>query len=74
VRCHSVSQALIGIYIQDDIVMQNPETFEKVKEMIKFVENVRENPELMQMLVQLKGCEVEFLHIRSYLSSTTDEK
>ena len=45
---------MVGIYIQDDIVMQNPEIFEKVKEMIKFVEKVRENPELMEMLVQLK--------------------
>lgn len=35
-------------------IMQNPEMFEKVKEMIKFVEKVRENPELMEMLVQLK--------------------
>ena len=34
--------------------MQNPEMFEKVKEMIKFVEKVRENPELMEMLIQLK--------------------
>ncbi len=35
-------------------IMQNPEMFEKVKEMIKFVEKVRENPELMEMLIQLK--------------------
>lgn len=37
-----------------EIIMRNPEMFAQIKEMIEFVERVRENPELMEVLRQLR--------------------
>jgi hypothetical protein len=36
------------------IIMQNPEMLAQVREMIEFVEKMRENPRLMQILRQLR--------------------
>ncbi|WP_456369867.1 tyrosine-type recombinase/integrase [Geoglobus sp.] len=38
-----------------DYIAHDPEKFERLKEMIEFIEKLRENPELTQMLLQLRA-------------------